>query len=119
MPLQVTAIGKRPDRVAAVNCRRRSYACVINVATVKSSALQGPNANHGCSVHRVALPTRAVRGFRAAGSVVFTRRYSPQPLVRATNTPPPNLALQPKVNGLPSLGLHFILAQSRQSVAFG
>jgi hypothetical protein len=29
------------------------------------------------------------------------------------------MALQPKVNGLPSLGLHFILAQSRQSVAFG
>jgi hypothetical protein len=31
----------------------------------------------------------------------------------------PNLALQPKVNGLPPLGLHFILAQSRQPVAFG
>ncbi|HQE41299.1 MAG TPA: hypothetical protein PLC55_18560 [Zoogloea sp.] len=31
----------------------------------------------------------------------------------------PNMALQPKVNGLPPLGLHFILAQSRQSVAFG
>ena len=30
-----------------------------------------------------------------------------------------NLALQPKVNGLPPLGLHFILAQSRQPVAFG
>jgi len=31
----------------------------------------------------------------------------------------PNPTLQPKANGLPSLGLHFILAQSRQSVAFG
>lgn len=29
------------------------------------------------------------------------------------------MALQPKVNGLPPLGLHFILAQSRQPVAFG
>ena len=29
------------------------------------------------------------------------------------------MALQPKANGLPPLGLHFILAQSRQSVAFG
>jgi hypothetical protein len=29
------------------------------------------------------------------------------------------MALQPKVNGLPPLGRHFILAQSRQSVAFG
>ena len=31
----------------------------------------------------------------------------------------PNRPLQPKVNGLPPLGLHFILAQSRQPVAFG
>lgn len=31
----------------------------------------------------------------------------------------PNLPLQPKANGLPPLGLHFMLAQSRQSVAFG
>ena len=31
----------------------------------------------------------------------------------------PNMALQPKGNGLPPLGLHFILAQSRQAVAFG
>jgi hypothetical protein len=30
-----------------------------------------------------------------------------------------NLALQPKVNGLPPFGLHFILAQSRQPAAFG
>ena len=36
--------------------------------------------------------------------------YSQPPLVWATNTPPPNLALQPKVNGLLSLGRHFILA---------
>jgi hypothetical protein len=30
---------------------------------------------------------------------------------------PPNPTLQPKANGLPSLGLHFILAQSRQQSA--
>jgi len=35
------------------------------------------------------------------------------------NAAPPNMALQPKGNGLPPLGLHFILAQSRQPVAFG
>lgn len=31
----------------------------------------------------------------------------------------PNHSLQPKANGLPPLGRHFILAQSRQPVAFG
>ena len=40
-------------------------------------------------------------------------------MVGAGSRVTPNLALQPKVNGLPPLGLHFILAQSRQSVAFG
>ena len=55
-------------------------------------------------------------GWRSPSTILG---YSLPPLASATNTPPPNLALQPKVNGLPSLGLHFILAQSRQSVAFG
>ena len=31
----------------------------------------------------------------------------------------PNLALQPTANGLPRLGLHFILAQTRQTVVCG
>jgi len=31
----------------------------------------------------------------------------------------PNISLQPKGNGLPSLGFRFVLAQSRQPVAFG
>ena len=47
------------------------------------------------------------------------RRYSSQSLVSATNKPPPNLALQPTANGLPGLGLHFILAQTRQAVVCG
>jgi len=45
--------------------------------------------------------------------------YSPPPLVSASNTPPPNMALQPTANGLPCLGLHFILAQTRQAVVCG
>lgn len=46
-------------------------------------------------------------------------RYSLPPLVSAANSPPPNMALQPTANGLPRLGLHFILAQTRQSVVCG
>jgi len=45
--------------------------------------------------------------------------YSSPTLVSATNTPPPNMALQPTANGLPRLGLHFILAQTRQPVVCG
>ena len=54
---------------------------------------------------------------RASASAVGLG-YSQQ--CRASGTKAwPNRPLQPKVNGLPPLGLHFILAQSRQAVAFG
>ena len=47
-------------------------------------------------------------------------RYSLQGSVRSKHQiPPPNMALQPTANGLPGLGLHFILAQTRQAAVCG
>ena len=46
--------------------------------------------------------------------------YSLQASVRSKHQiPPPNMALQPTANGLPGLGLHFILAQTRQAAVCG
>ena len=46
--------------------------------------------------------------------------YSLQGSVRSKHQiPPPNMALQPTANGLPGLGLHFLLAQPRQAAVCG
>jgi len=68
--------------------------------------------------HRASLaPTPVVTTIPIPGRALY--RCSSQRGTRIAQIPPPNMALQPTANGLAGLGLHFILAQTRQAVVCG
>ena len=76
MSTQVTAIGKRSVRVAAVTRGALSFARVVNAAAFLATVRNGPKAGSGCSAHRVALPARAVQRFRAFAGASRSRQAS-------------------------------------------
>lgn len=128
--LPTRALG-RLRAFVGVRCTRQASAITCSGFALRAAVLRQAVSSSGRPT-RCAVATRCTAGRQdkrfACGarsrSLVRPSQstklgYSQPPLVWATNTPPPNLALQPKVNGLPPLGLHFILAQSRQSIAFG
>mgnify|MGYP003602399775 CR=1 FL=1 len=76
-------------------------------------------ASHTASGRQVQCPSRAGLSSTSMKHPANPRPWH-SPYRRAFATKPwPNLALQPTANGLPCLGLHFILAQTRQPVVCG
>ena len=128
--LQTRILG-RPRAFASVRATRQASAIACSGFALRAAVLRRAVSSSGRPTRR-AVATRCTAGRQDKR---FARRarsrslvwpspstklgYSRPPLVWATNTPPPNLALQPTGNGLPGLGRHFILAQSRQAVACG
>ena len=90
----------------------------------RAVSLSGRPPRHACTTRSVAgrqdqCPCKATASSNSMKHPLAAGLWlSPQRCASATK-PWPNMPLQPTANGLPGLGLHFILAQTRQAVVCG